>query len=93
MNHGKFYRQNVATTTLLDIEQDAVEEEEERKMSVGSFGNYTGPPSFGNNSGPNSFGNNSGPNSFGNNSGHNSLGNDDSVTDNNGSYNFSQLSQ
>ena len=84
MNHGKFYRQNVATTTLLDIEQDAVEEEEERKMSVGSFGNYTGPPSFGNNSGPNSFGNNSG---------HNSLGNDDSVTDNNGSYNFSQLSQ
>ena len=84
MNHGKFYRQNVATTTLLDIEQDAVEEEEERKMSVGSFGNYTGPPSFGNNSGPNSFGNNSG---------RNSLGNDDSVTDNNGSYNFSQLSQ
>ena len=83
MNHGKFYRQNLATTTLLDIEQDAVEEEE-RKMSVGSFGNYTGPPSFGNNSGPNSFGNNSG---------HNSLGNDDSVTDNNGSYNFSQLSQ
>ena len=84
MNHGKFYRQNLATTTLLDIEQDAVEEEEEHKMSVGSFGNYTGPPSFGNNSGPNSFGNNSG---------HNSLGNDDSVTDNNGSYNFSQLSQ
>ena len=83
MNHGKFYRQNLATTTLLDIEQDAVEEEEERKMSVGSFGNYTGPPSFGNNSGPNSFGNNSG---------HNSLGNDDSITDNNGSYNFSQLS-